>query len=106
LTVGIYVPKDASQAVGRLDATLVKVVAAEAVEKTLRAAIQAGTLTASDEATLLRDAVERGVIGKKDADTIREATAARGEAIQVDDFPPDYWRHEAEPSANLRAAVN
>ena len=106
LTVGIYVPKDASQAVGRLDATLVKVVAAEAVEKTLRAAIQAGTLTASDEATLLRDAVERGVIGKKDADTIREATAARGEAIQVDDFPPDYWRHEAEPPANLRAAVN
>ncbi len=107
LTVGIYVPQDASQAVGRLDATLVKVVAAEAVEKTLRAAIRAGTLRVSDEATLLRDAVERGVIGKKDADAIRDAIAARREAIQVDDFPPDYWRHEAEPPAkNFRAAAN
>ena len=106
LTAGIHVPKDTSQAVGRLDATLAKVVAAEAVEKKLRAAIQTGALRASDEATLLREAVERGVIGKKDADAIRDAAAARREAIQVDDFPPDYWRHEAEPPANLRAAAN
>jgi acyl-CoA dehydrogenase len=106
LTAGIYVPTDTSQAVGRLDATLAKIVAAEAAENTLRAAIKAGTLKAADEATLLREAVERGVIGKKDADAIRDAAAARREAIQVDDFPPDYWRHEAEPPANLRAAAN
>jgi acyl-CoA dehydrogenase len=104
LTAGIYVPTDASQAVGRLDATLVKIVAAEAAENTLRAAIKAGTLAAADEATLLRDAVERSVIGKKDADAIRDAAAARREAIQVDDFPPDYWRHEAEPPR--RTVVN
>jgi hypothetical protein len=51
--------------------------------------------------------VERGVIGKKDADAIRDAAAARREAIQVDDFPPDYWRHEtAPPVTNFRAAAN
>jgi len=87
LTAGIYVPMDASEPVGRLDAALEKIVAADAVERKLRAAIQGGTLQASNESTLLSDAVEQGVIDKKEADLIRDAAAARRDAIRVDDFP-------------------
>jgi acyl-CoA dehydrogenase len=91
LTAGIYVPTDTSEPVGRLDAALETIVAADAVERTLRAAVQAGLLKASDESTLLNDAVERGVIDKKEADLIRDAAAARRDAIRVDDFPSTSW---------------
>jgi acyl-CoA dehydrogenase len=91
LTTGIYRPTDPSEVVGRLDAALNTIVAAEAVEQKLRAAVKAGTLTAAAEETLLREGVARGVIDKREADLIRDAAVARREAIQVDDFPASYW---------------
>ncbi|MFZ5874766.1 MAG: acyl-CoA dehydrogenase [Nitrospirota bacterium] len=90
LTEGVYAPQSPSEAVRRLDLALEKVVAADAVEKTLRAATQAGTLRSADETTLARDAVARGVITQQEADTLSEASALRREVIQVDDFASDY----------------
>jgi acyl-CoA dehydrogenase len=94
LTAGIYVPQDPSEAVARLDAALAKVAAADAVEKTLRAAIQNGVLRNGDESAVLSDAVALEVITPQEAALMSEAAAIRREAIQVDDFPPEYWRRE------------
>jgi len=89
LTTGIYMmPTDASEMVGRLDVALETIVAADAVERRLRAAVQAGRLQPSDESRLLDDAVEEGVLNKQEADLIRDATTARRDVITVDDFPP------------------
>jgi acyl-CoA dehydrogenase len=94
LTVGVYAPTAPTEPVARLDAALEKIVASETAEKKLRAAIQAGTLRPTDEATLLRDGVARGVITQREADTASEAAALRREVIQVDDFSADYWVHD------------
>jgi acyl-CoA dehydrogenase len=90
LTEGVYAPQNPTEAVRRLDLALEKVVAADAVEKKLRAAMQAGTLRLADETTLARDAVARGVITQQEADTLSEASTLRREVIQVDDVASDY----------------
>jgi acyl-CoA dehydrogenase len=94
LTVGVYAPTGPTEAVARLDAALEAVVASDAVERKIRAAIQAGTLAFADEAALLRDGVARGVVTQREADTAAEAAALRREVIQVDDFSSDYWLHD------------
>jgi acyl-CoA dehydrogenase len=104
LTTGIYRPTDPSEVVGRLDAALNTIVAAEAVEQKLRAAVKAGTLTAAAEETLLREGVARGVIDKREGDLIREAAIARRDAIQVDDFPASYWA-ALQPSPSPEQAL-
>lgn len=78
-----------------LEMALEKIIAAEAVEKKLRKAVQAGTLKAVDEEALLQEAVKAGVIDKEDADLVRSAEEARREAIRVDDFPQDYWTRKS-----------
>jgi acyl-CoA dehydrogenase len=97
LTAGIYLPSAPDDLLGRLEAALSAVVAAEAVEKKLRAAVQSGTLTARDEETLLHEGVRRGVIREQEAALVREAHTRRREALQVDDFPPDYWATNSPP---------
>ncbi len=98
LTLGVYVPRDPSEAVARLDAALVKVAAAEAVEQKLRAAVQRGLLRNTNEPSLLSEAVAAEVITQQDADAVTEAAAIRREVIQVDDFPPEYFlRARNEP---------
>jgi acyl-CoA dehydrogenase len=94
LTEGVYAPTNPSEAVTRLDMAMEQIVAADAVEKRLRAAIQAGTLSPSDETFLLRDGVARGVITQREAETVSEASALRRDAVQVDDFASDYWVHD------------
>jgi acyl-CoA dehydrogenase len=90
LTVGVYVPKDPSEAVARLDLALEKVAAADAVEKKLRAAIQHGVLRNADDPVLLSEAVALEVITPRAAEVVAEAAAIRREVIQVDDFAPEY----------------
>jgi acyl-CoA dehydrogenase len=90
LTVGVYVPRDSTEAVARLDRALEKVAAADAVERKLRTAIQRGVLRNADELVLLSEAVALEVITSSEADVVAEAAAIRREAIQVDDFAPEY----------------
>jgi acyl-CoA dehydrogenase len=92
LTAGIYLPSGHGEPVEVLEVALKKVIEAEAVEKKLKKAVQAGGLKAGDQETLLREAVQAGIIDKKEADLVRSAEEARREAIQVDDFPQDYWK--------------
>jgi acyl-CoA dehydrogenase len=98
LTAGIYFPTDPREFIGRLEAALEKVIAAELLEEKVRAAIKAGRLKPSDEDSLLREAVGVGVIREEEAKLIREADSLRREALTVDDFPPDYWTTRSDRS--------
>ncbi len=91
LTAGIYLPTDPREPTGRLEAALHAVLAAEAVEEKLRAAVHSGKLKSGDEEFLLREGLKSGVINEEEAERVRRAIALRREAIMVDDFPPDYW---------------
>lgn len=93
LTQGIYIPKSPEDSIGRLESALVKTLAAEEVEKKLQKAIPSFTSHGSkNEESLIQEGLKRGVIGQAEADLLWEAARARREAIQVDDFPQDFWK--------------
>jgi len=91
LTEGVYVPQGQHEALGRLEDALVKVIAAEPVERMLRAAVKSGKLRKAGEEELVQQGLAAGVIEAHEAEQIRAAIAARAEVIKVDDFPQDYW---------------
>jgi acyl-CoA dehydrogenase len=93
LTHGIYLPTGTEEVLGRIDDALDKVIAAEAVEKKLRAARKAKQIFAVDETEALREGVAAGVISFAEAEMVEAANAARREVIRVDDFPPDYGQN-------------
>jgi len=97
LTAGAFVTKDSGEAIGRIEHALELVIAAEAVEKKLKAAQRARLIgnggnggNGGDEA-LLREALAYGVIDESEAGRYRNAQAARREVITVDEFPQGYW---------------
>lgn len=92
LTKGIFIPQDESEPLGRIDATLVKVIAAEAVEKKLRHAQRQGLIREGIDLELLAAGSGAGVITSEEARILEQANAARNEVIRVDDFPADTWR--------------
>jgi acyl-CoA dehydrogenase len=83
-------PTSTDEALGRIDAALPKVVAAETVEKKLRAARKEKKVFAADDSEALREAVAAGVLSRAEAELVEAANAARREVIRVDDFPADY----------------
>jgi len=91
LAKGIYLPADTHDRLRRLEVALTAVIAAEPVEKKLRAAAHKRRFDSSDGAALLDEAVRAGVISEAEAKAVREAEALRREALQVDDFSPEEW---------------
>ena len=92
LTAGIYTPIDINEALGRLDDALVKVIAAEEVEKKIRDAVKAQRIAVGSDEVTLQAALQTGVITAGEAGIVAASQAARREVIRVDDFPADYWR--------------
>ncbi|TFG88189.1 MAG: DUF1974 domain-containing protein, partial [Gemmatimonadales bacterium] len=92
LTAKIFVPSSLDEPLGRIEDALVRVIAAEAVEKKLREALKAKRLAGGEGESLLDAAVRAGVITADEAQLVSAADAARREVIRVDDFPADYWR--------------
>jgi acyl-CoA dehydrogenase len=80
LTAGIYLPNDPDDRLGRLEAALTAVIAAEPVEKKLRSSGQS-----------LDEAVRAGVISQTDAALVRDAETRRHDALRVDEFSPEEW---------------
>ncbi len=93
LTAGMFLPPGESHPLGILEAALAAVIAAEPLERTLRAAHDAGSLS-SAELHELGVAVERGIITEPEARTVERARSLRRRAIMVDDFPKDLGRTE------------
>lgn len=91
LTAGAYATADTGQAIGRIDAALDLVCAAEDAERRLRSAVQQGRIAAAGEEAVLEDALEAGVLDAMQVERCRRALTARREVIKVDEFPGDYW---------------
>jgi len=91
LTAGAFVTNDTREAIGRVEFALEQVIAAEAVEKKLKAAQRAGRIGNGGDEAMLREALAHGVIDESEAGRYRSAQAARREVITVDEFPQGYW---------------
>ena len=93
LTAGVFVPKNEDEALGALEAALRAVIAAEAVENKMRAAVKAGTLHGKDAAQVTQ-AQAAGIISADDARVLERAQTLRRRVIMVDDFPLDLGKSE------------
>jgi len=91
LTEGAYLPDDPAETVARVDAALIEVIAAEPIERKIRAAARHGQIHGATEDALLSQALEHGIVDGAEAERYRKALAARREVIRVDEFPRDYW---------------
>ncbi|MDT8440845.1 MAG: acyl-CoA dehydrogenase [Desulfuromonadales bacterium] len=91
LTAGIFVPTDPAETLGRIEAALPQVIAAEAVEKRLRAAQRQKQIVGRNDEELLAAAVQAGIVSESEAQSVAAANAARRDVIRVDDFPAETW---------------
>ncbi len=96
LSAGIHLPTVDNEPLARLEDALHKVIAADPIEQKLRRArLQVDTLP-PDADKMLERAVQAGIITAQEAEQIRSAAAARMDALQVDEFPPDHWCQEPQ----------
>jgi acyl-CoA dehydrogenase len=86
LTSNIYLPDHPDEALGRLEQAFRLAVEAEAILKTIKTASRTQQLPAGKPEQLIEAALNAGIITAEAATLIREAEAARHEAIQVDSF--------------------
>lgn len=86
LTTGIYISSTQSEALGGLESAFVLTSQAEPVLKTIKAASYAGKLPQEKPELLIAAALEAKLITSEEAELMREAEAARNNAIQVDAF--------------------
>ena len=86
LTPEIYIPDVDEPGLGALEGALAKVVAAQPVERKIKDAIRAGTLPKGRVRSRVDEALAAGVITADEVALVREAEAARWDAVQVDAF--------------------
>lgn len=91
LTAGTFLTDDTRRAIGRIDAALTLVVAAEPIEARLREALRDGRITAGTDEHLVEQGLAQGVVDADEAERYRMALAARRDVITVDAFPGDHW---------------
>ena len=91
LTPDVYIPASQEEGLGQLEATLEKVIRAEPAHKKVRAAARDGDLNGAFEEAQIADALSKGIITKEEHAQLVEATTARIETIQVDDFDPETY---------------
>ncbi len=86
LTVGMYVPDADELGLGLLEASLVKVVAANEVHAKIQAAVKEKRLDKRPKATLVERALETGIITGDEKARVDAAEEARRQAVAVDSF--------------------
>lgn len=86
LSVGIYMPTDKNEAIGRLENAFSVTIKAEAAEKKVKKAIREGVLPKKKVHLLLDEAQQKNVITADELKLIKESDAVRYDAILVDDF--------------------
>ena len=86
LTAGIYKTPNPNNPVGRMNALLPEVIAAEPVERKFLKAAKAGELTGYDYDAQLADAEAKGVLSAAERALLVRVRAATFEFISVDDF--------------------
>jgi acyl-CoA dehydrogenase len=93
LTTGIYLPTDPEQALGRLEHAALLCHQADAILKKVKAASQSGQIPTDKPEELLAAAVTAGIISELEMELIKTAELARIDAIQVDAFVLEKYRH-------------
>lgn len=91
LTDGIYIPKDANEALGRQERAYKLAKKAEEAEKKIRKAVKAKILPKKKAGNLVDLAYEKGVINDEEKKVLVESVAAVWDAIQVDDFTQEEY---------------
>ncbi|GIV58391.1 MAG: acyl-CoA dehydrogenase [Rhodothermaceae bacterium] len=94
---GAYVPDDPNEALGRLERAFRLAAQAQDVERKLRDAVRARQLPKAAPATLVKLALEKGLLTPDEAALLEQAEAARNDAIQVDAFTLDEYMRTAIP---------
>ncbi|UBF27195.1 acyl-CoA dehydrogenase [Kovacikia minuta CCNUW1] len=102
LTANIYIPNHPDEALGRLEQAFRLSSEAEAIFKTIKAASQSGQLPQAKPEQLIDAAIAANVITEADAHLIREATAARNDAVQVDSFTLEEYQ-QGSPAISVVA---
>ncbi len=83
---------------GKIEVAFKKVLAAAPASQKLRKAIKAGEISESTNfAQVLSTAVDNNVLTKGEADQVAQAKAARWNAIQVDDYGPEWFAGVSKP---------
>ncbi len=84
----IYLTPNPNNTVGRMNAILPEVIAAEPVERKLQKAVKGGTIKAYDYAGQLAEAEAQGAITAEERRLLEQVRAETFEFISVDDFDP------------------
>ena len=105
LTAGMYVTKGETDIIGKLEAALVAAIAAEPVERKLREAQRVGTIAGETTEELAATALDAGVITAEEQAQLDRAARLRNDVIRVDDFPPDLSLVEQTRPAAQRAVA-
>ncbi|MDQ7039501.1 MAG: acyl-CoA dehydrogenase [Rhodothermus sp.] len=105
MTAGMYVPSDPNEALGRLERAFQLAYQEDELLKKVYAAVKRGELPRARPDRLVRQAVEKGILTDDEARLIQEAEAARWDAIQVDAFTLEAYRHYYNaPPAGIETA--
>lgn len=88
---GIFQPTAEGDHVAHMEKTFHQVLAAKDIERKFRKARKGLDAWDVDYPGAIQEAVAKGLITELEASTLKEVQAARYEAIQVDEFPHDYW---------------
>ncbi len=94
LIAGIYLPKDENDLIGKLEAGMHAVIAAEPVEAKVRAAKKAGRITARGTEAEFEEAVKLGVITDTEHALCKRARALQHDIIMVDDFDKHFGKQQ------------
>lgn len=98
LTNGIFIPDDKEQALGRYEYALAALKEAEPVYKKLHVATKKKELPKTQPRFVINEALEKGIITKEEAETVRKAEDARVDVVQVDEFTLDEYLHKTPKS--------
>lgn len=96
LSVGIYMPTDKNEAIGRLEHAFSVTIKAEAAEKKVKKAIREGALPKKKVHLLLDEAQQKNIITADELRLIKESDAVRYDAILVDDFSQQEYMQGAK----------
>lgn len=93
LTEGAYTTASPGNVLADLEDALIKVVAAEPVEKTIKTALQNGLIKDDTIINQATEAHDKKLITREELDSIIQAEEARSKVIAVDDFAPEELTH-------------
>jgi len=105
LTDGLYIPgiEQTKEPITRLELAMQCLIEANGAEKTLRAALKSGKISARERSAQIKSAIELNLLSTTDAELLAKADEAQRDALMVDDFDPAELSRQSEsyqPKAN------